>query len=150
SNLEDVVRPYLGGEEVLSHPAHATDRYAICFAELTEAEARRSWPELMEIVERRVRPIRMSLGNSAVDRAHKEHWWLFANDRPELRRAIGGLRRIAVIPRVSTHLCVAFISSRSLPSDQLVVFGFDTWHAFSLLQSRGHEGWARFFSSTMG
>ena len=149
-DIEQVVRPYLGGDEVLSHPSHAAHRYAICFADQTESDARRSWPELMDIVERRVRPFRMSLGKSPVDRAHKERWWLFANDRPELRRITGGLSRIAVIPRVSTHLCVAFISVNSLPSDQLVVFGFDTWHAFSILQSRGHEVWARFFSSTMG
>jgi hypothetical protein len=150
TDIEQVVRPYLGGEEVLSHPAHSAHRYAICFADQTENEARRSWPELLDIVESRVKPFRMALGNSPVDRAHKERWWLFANDRPELRRVSAGLTRIAVIPRVSTHLCVAFIPVDCVPSDQLVVFGFDTWQVFSLLQSRGHEVWARFFSSTMG
>lgn len=149
-DLSEVVRPYLGGEEVLYSPAHRPHRYAINLAGMTETEARRRWPELMSLLERKVRPSRARLGNSAIDRVHRERWWLFANDRPELRRACQGLTRLIAVPRVSSHLCAVFLPSTYILSDQLVVFAFDAYEVFSILQSRPHEAWARCFSSTMG
>ena len=49
--------PYIGGEEVNDSPTHAHHRYVINFGEMTEAEARR-WPDLMGIVEEKVKPER--------------------------------------------------------------------------------------------
>ena len=148
--VSEIVRPYLGGEEVLHSPTHTPHRYVINFADLAEEQARSRWPELMAIVENKVKPARHRLGNSPVDRAHKEKWWLFANDRPELRRASRLLARVIAVPRVSSHLCAVFLPSDYVLSDQLVVFAFEEIQMFSLLQSRTHEVWARCFSSTMG
>ena len=50
--------PYIGGEEVNDSPTHAHHRYVINFGEMSEEEARR-WPDLMRIVEERVKPNRM-------------------------------------------------------------------------------------------
>jgi hypothetical protein len=150
TNIDKVVRPYLGGEEVLDHPEHSPHRYAICLSGMTESEARRMWPDLMQILEKKVKPARACLGNSAVDKVHKERWWLFANDRPELRAASQSLSRIIAIPRVSSHLCVAFLPTRYILSDQLVALAFSQVAMFAIVQSRVHEAWARFFSSTMG
>lgn len=141
--------PYLGGEEVNSSPTHAPHRYAINFEDATEQEARR-WPDLMEIVEAKVAPDRRKLGESAVDRAHKQSWWRFANDRPELRARTRGLARVLAIPRVSAHLSAVFLPASVIPSDQLVVVPDESHAIFAILQSRAHEVWARFFASTMG
>ena len=54
-----LIFPYIGGEEVNESPTHAHHRYVINFGEMTEDESRR-WPDLMEIVEERVKPERMS------------------------------------------------------------------------------------------
>jgi hypothetical protein len=48
--------PYIGGEEVNTSPTHAHHRYVINFGEMSEEEARTGWPELMRIVEEKVRP----------------------------------------------------------------------------------------------
>jgi hypothetical protein len=48
--------PYIGGEEVNTSPTHSHHRYVINFGDLSEDEAREGWPELMEIVERKVKP----------------------------------------------------------------------------------------------
>ena len=58
SNAERIF-PYIGGEEVNDSPTHAHHRYVINFGEMTEEEARR-WPDLMRIVEERVKPARDS------------------------------------------------------------------------------------------
>ena len=49
--------PYIGGEEVNDSPTHAHHRYVINFGEMTEEEARQ-WPDLMRIVEEKVKPER--------------------------------------------------------------------------------------------
>ena len=54
----EVIFPYIGGEEVNSSPTHAHHRYVINFGERSEEECRRDWPELMGIVERKVKPER--------------------------------------------------------------------------------------------
>src|SRR5207302_963145 len=53
-----VIRPYIGGEEVNREPEHRFHRFVIDFGEMTEDEARK-WPELMAIVEARVKPDRL-------------------------------------------------------------------------------------------
>lgn len=143
------IMPYLGGDEVNSSPTHAHRRYAINFVGLSELEARR-WPDLMAIVEEKVKPGRLRLSNSPVDRAHKQQWWRYANDRPELYSMIESLQRVLAIPRVSTHLSVVHLSPSIVFSDQLVVIPLSDDAAFGILQSRLHEVWSRFFASTLG
>jgi hypothetical protein len=55
-----------------------------------------------------------------------------------------------VIPRVSRHLCLAWLPSGQVFSDQLVVLPKATHAEVAVLQSRVHELWARFFASTLG
>ena len=56
----EVVWPYIGGDEVNTSPTHVHRRYVINFGERGEDECRRRWPELMAIVEDRVKPERMT------------------------------------------------------------------------------------------
>ena len=100
----------------------------------------------MTIVEDRVKPER----SRQKDRGALEKWWQFIRPRPELRAAIAGLReRVLVIARVGQHVSFAFLPTRTVYSDQLIVFSLSTYAAFCGLQSRLHEIWARFFSSSM-
>ncbi len=50
--------PYIGGEEVNNDPHHAHRRYVINLSNLTEAQARSSYPDLLKVVEVFVRPER--------------------------------------------------------------------------------------------
>jgi hypothetical protein len=78
--------PYIGGEEVNDSPTHAHRRYVINFGKMAEAEAR-CWPDLMAIVEEKVRPARMGL-----KRAHQvQRWWQYSDPRPGLYAAVRGL-----------------------------------------------------------
>ena len=146
----EVIFPYLGGAEVLSSPTHAAHRYVVNFGPRELGEVRQRWPELLRLVETKVRPFREALGSTDADLAHRRRWWRFANDRPELCRAIGRRSRVAVIPRLSRHLCVTWLPSRMVFSDQLVVVPAATDADLAVLQSRVHELWARFFASTFG
>ncbi|HEV8363091.1 MAG TPA: DNA methyltransferase [Gemmatimonadaceae bacterium] len=136
--------PYIGGEEVNNSPTHAHHRYVINFDQMSEEEARR-WPDLIRIVEEKVRPDRLT--NS--DRGARKQWWQFLRPRPELQSAIRGFGRVLVIPRVSETAAFSFLPDRIVYSDQLVVFTYSSFSAFGVLQSRPHESWARLLSSSM-
>jgi len=154
SQMEELVRgnrhnasrilPYLGGEEINSHPSQLHRRYVISFdqLELSEAEA---WPDLLEIVRERVKPERASKKR----KAYRERWWLFAEPQTAMRKAIGQLSRCLVIARVSKHLCVCFQPTDRIFSEQVCVFPLDSYTALAILQSRVHEQWARLLSSSM-
>ena len=107
------------------------------------------WPQLLKVVEQRVRPIREMLRDTAIDRAHKQRWWRFANDRPELRSAIHDLKRVLAVSRVGQHLAFASLPNGMVYADSTIVFSLDSFSAFSALQSRPHEIWTRFFASSM-
>ncbi|MGD0680365.1 MAG: type IIL restriction-modification enzyme MmeI, partial [Polyangiaceae bacterium] len=142
------LRPYIGGEDINSHPAHAHCRYVIDFSGLEEREAR-SWPALMEVVERRVRPFRERLGDGREDTAHKKNWWRFGQERPGLYHSIAGLSCVTAVARVTTHLGFVRLPTHLVYSDQVVVINSDKFSTLATLQSRIHEGWARFFSSSL-
>ena len=145
----EVIFPYIGGEEVNTSPTHAHHRYAINFGERSEEECRRRWPDLMEIVEQRVKPERLKLGNNGDARRRKARWWLWGRYTPALFTASHKVKRLLAISRVSQHTAFAFLRTKMIYSDRLVVFPAETYDWFCVLQSRIHESWARFFGSSL-
>jgi hypothetical protein len=136
--------PYIGGEEVNDSPMHAHRRYVINFGEMSEAEARR-WPDLMEIVEAKVKPSRLAQNREVRAR----YWWRFAENTPALLHATRPLCKVIAISRVGQHAAFTFLPTAMVWSEQLVIVTIDSAAAFCSLQSRPHEIWARFFGSSM-
>ena len=168
--------PYIGGEEVNDSPTHAHHRYVINFADFplrredlgetwagAEDKQRETWlrtgivpldypgpvaadwPDLLEIVERKVKPGR-DTDNREI---RKRYWWRFGETTPALFAAIDGLKRVLVISRVGQHGAFTFKTSGSVFSESMVIFPLPMYSAFSFIQSRIHETWARFFASSM-
>jgi len=168
--------PYIGGDEVNSDPGHKHHRYVIDFANfpLRRAEMAMSWAsmnararddclraglvpadypdpvaadwsDLLDVVERRVKPARLK----QKDKNGQTIWWRFLRRRERLYSTIGSLERVLVTTRVSQFLTITQIDSGQVYSEQLVPLAFTSFAPFSVLQSRVHEAWARFFSSTL-
>ena len=133
----EVVRPFLGGDEVNSDSALGYERYVFDFAEMTLAEAER-WPDLLELVR-----TRSKLMPSNTRKKSTQPWWQFWRARPELRRALAPLDRCLVTSEQSTHLRFAFQQTDRVFSHKLYVFPMDAYSAFAVLQSRVHFFWAR-------
>jgi hypothetical protein len=77
---------YLNGEDLNSHPEQKPRRRIICFRD-RGLEHGGQYPDLLRIVEERVKPERDQLKNRD-DRRDREYWWLFARYRGDLRTAI--------------------------------------------------------------
>ncbi len=107
------------------------------------------WPELLRIVEERVRPERARLGDNGDARRRKKKWWLWGRYTPALFAAIAGLDRVLAISQVTHHAAFAFLPAKMVYAHRLNIFPLPTHAAFSALQSRPHELWARFFGATL-
>ncbi len=173
---QEVILPYIGGQEINTSPTHAHHRYVINFRDWplrredlgepwmgTDDDRRRAWlrtgivpldypgpvaadwPEVLAIVEERVRPER-EVKNDGLSR-HK--WWLFLRPRPELQAAITDLGRVLAISRIGNAFAFTFLPREMVYNEKTVVFPFSKTGAFATLQSRVHEVWTRFFSSTL-
>jgi len=102
---QEVIFPYIGGEEVNTRPTHAHHRFVINFFDRSEEECRQRWPDLMAIVEAKVRPEREVQNRKAL----RERWWQYAEKRPGLHAAIAGLERVLVHAYVSKYMLFAFV-----------------------------------------
>jgi hypothetical protein len=143
-----IIFPFIGGEEVNDSPTHAHDRYAINFGSMEESQAK-SYDDLWNVILQRVKPERDKLSESSIDATHKRLWWRYANDRPEMMRAIANLDRVLVTSLVTKHLGFAFLPSKYVYSHKLAVFPLDSYASFCAMQCSCHEIWSRFFSSTL-
>ena len=75
---------------------------------------------------------------------YKDRWWQYAAPRPEMRKALVGVERFIVTPRVSKHRIFTWVTSTStVCTEATVVFVRDDDYAFGILHSRIHEVWAR-------
>ncbi len=107
------------------------------------------WPELLAIVEARVKPARAHLTTNAIGRKRADFWWRYGSSAGELYAAINGMNRVLVISRVGQQAAFTFLPGRLVYAESMIVFPFGTVAAFCALQSRLHESWARFFGSSM-
>ncbi len=137
--------PYIGGEEVNDSPTHAHHRYAINFEQMSEEECRRTWPDLMAIVEAKVKPERMKQKREV----RAKYWWRYGEVAPALYRAIRGLERIIVTPRVSKNWSVTLLPTGCVHADSLVVVASDSVGLMAILQSRIHQLWAAMLGSSL-
>ena len=141
---QEVIFPYIGGDEVNSSPTHAHHRYVINFGEKPEQECRERWPRLMDIVEAKVRPGRQSQGSIV----NPNRWWRFARPASNLSMASNQCERVLVVCRHQPRWSATFMASTAVFAESLVVVTLDTYSAFCALQSRPHEIWVRFFGSS--
>jgi hypothetical protein len=144
------ILPYLGGSELNDDPTHAPHRHAIFLSDVREEAELSQWPELIAIVREKVKPERDALGENPVNRPLKRRWWAYQAHRPAFYAALAETQRVLAASEVSKHWAVTFLPTGMLYSHKLVLFRFGQPGFFALLQSRIHESWARFVSSSRG
>jgi len=142
----ELIFPFIGYSEVANDPRHSHHRFIINFGDMTEEEARH-WPDLMQIVEEKVKPIRAKDNRAS----YRNYWWQYAEKRSSLYQATAERTRVLVAGSQATaHFAFAFLPKRMVYSSNLTVISADSYSAFSSIQSRIHEVWSRFFMTTLG
>ncbi len=141
--------PYIGGEELNTSPTQTPHRYVIRFGRMTEEDCREAWPELLSIVEQKVKPFRDRAPRNQQADYLRQRWWHWHTERPSLYEAMAGMQRVLANSLVSKHLAFAWLPTAYVYSHKLGLITIDDDGVFAVLQSRVHEAFARFFSSTM-
>lgn len=102
------------------------------------------WPDLLAIVEERVKPVR------AQDKRenYRDRWWQFAERRPGLAKTLRHRELVIARSLTSTRYVFAMIPARMVHDQTLIVFCMSTFSEWALLSCRVHEVWAQFFGAT--
>jgi hypothetical protein len=132
--LLDVIRPYANGLDI-------TRRSRACWVvdfgvDMPQEEAA-GYGAPFESVVRTVKPMREK------GRPSRKEWWLHMRPCPSMREAVEHLGRYPATPTLTKHRLFVWMSGRTLPDHQLVVFGRSDDYFFGVLHSSVHELWAR-------
>ena len=174
---QEVIFPYIGGEEVNTSPTQTHHRYVVNFSDYplrrenlgerwleADKDQRREWLRKGIVPVDYPDPVAtdwpelIGIVEEKVkpdrlvqkDAGAKERWWQFIRPRPELHSAIAGLEQVLVINCGATpHLAFTSLSARMVFANTLAVVSGHAPSAFCALQSRLHEIWARFFGSSL-
>jgi len=149
----EVIFPYIGGEEVNDTPTHEHHRYTIDFRDRGEQECRAQWPELMELLEIKVKPIRQERKPNGEFKQRSplpEKWWIHAEKRPALYKEISTRRHVLANLFVTSQYTVARLDARQIFANTLNIFSIDSEPGIAVLQSKAHEFWFRSLCSTFG
>lgn len=111
-----------------------------------EGDVASDYPQLLEIIEREVKPERTNAKEPRV----KLHWWKFGRTGGGLREATTNISYTFVTTRITKHLSFTRFSITNVFADLCVVIANDSFSFFSILQSSLHDAWAWKYSSTLG
>lgn len=130
----DVVKPWANGMDIARRPS---DTWIIDFGtETTEGEA-----ALYEL------PFAYLSNSLQAARSGKREaiaskWWLHTRPRPEMRKALQGLDRYIITPRVAKHRFFVWLPVSVLPDSRLYAICREDDATFGVLSSRLHSVWA--------
>ena len=139
-----VIMPVLNGRELNSEPDQAPGRSIINFRDWSLEQAQ-EYPEPFAIVQEKVKPDRATQNR----KRNREIWWIYAEHRPGLVRAIRDLPRCFTAARTTKHLSFSAAPADIVFTDALYVFTTDRWDLFAVIQSTIHEVWARKYSGKL-
>ena len=132
---EDVVKPLVTAKDITDRPSN---RFVIDFGvDVTRGHAARH-----------VRPFellrdRIELETENTGKSPRAKWWHFASARPQMRAALGELKRYVATPLHSKHRIFAWVEAPAIANHSIGVFAREDDYFIGILQSRVHEVWSR-------
>jgi type II restriction/modification system DNA methylase subunit YeeA len=131
----DVVKPWVNGSDLTGQPR---GMWIIDFGSSMALEDAAKYSLPFEYVKTNVFPVRKDLRREN----HKKYWWIHAESRPGMRKALNGLQRYICTSRVSKHRIFVWVSLIALPDSRLLVIARDDDYFFGVVHSHIHELWS--------
>ncbi len=132
----DVVRPYYNGIDLTRRPR---DVWIVDFGVGMSQEAAALYEAPFEHVRDIVKPERAK-NNRAI---YRDRWWIHAESRPAMRKALAPLQRYIGTSMVAKHRLFSWVPSRVLPANLLIIFARQDDYFFGVLHSKAHRLWAQ-------
>nr|WP_253185905.1 DNA methyltransferase [Novosphingobium sp. NDB2Meth1] len=139
----EVIFDYRNGRDLASRPRGVMliDLYG-----LSEADVRMTYPAVYQHVLATVKPHR-DTNNRA---SYRENWWLFGEQRSELRKALRSVTRYIATIETAKHRVFQFLPKSIVPDNMLVCIALDDAYLLGVLSSRFHVPWAITSGGRMG
>lgn len=131
---QQVVFAYRNGRDLAARPRGA---FVIDLFGLSETQVREYHPAIYQHLLATVKPHR-DHNNRA---SYREHWWLFGEQRSELRKALNGLTRYIATIETAKHRIFQFLPMSIVPDNMLVCIASDDAFNLGVLSSRFHLIW---------
>ncbi|MGL4499081.1 MAG: Eco57I restriction-modification methylase domain-containing protein, partial [Planktothrix sp.] len=155
---QDVLFPYLNGQDLNSNADQSPSRWVINFqnwpldAEHDDPKKPKGppyavdYPDCLAIVEEKVKPEREA---NKYSKSARKKWWLYERNRQELYEAIAGCARVLVAVQTSKFLSISFQTTGIVFSHMTVVFNLDDYLSFSILNASWHTDWVVEYCSSL-
>jgi hypothetical protein len=130
----DVLRPYFNGADITRRPR---GHWTIDFHGMAQ-ETAAHYEVPFDYVLRTVKPERAKNNRQS----YRENWWIFAESREGMRKALASCSRFITTCRVAKHRLFSWERSPYLADSATFVFAIEDDSSFGILHSRTHEVWA--------
>lgn len=140
----DVIKPYLVGDDINNTSGSIPSRFCIDFGDL-DIEDAKTYAQVFNHVTKTVKPERDKLKGQI----HESRYWIHWDRREEFFELLKKKEFSFGRSRVSNLHLVEKIDNAWIPSDAVVIFSTDEYSVFGVLQSVFHQVWAERFSTTM-
>jgi hypothetical protein len=146
---KDVVSPFIGGKDLNNLIDIFPPRWIINFKERNLDEVM-EYRDLFAYIEKTVKPERMTRNKDMYPRLFNE-WWKFWHARQALYDGIEKKNIIKVLARsrVSNMHMIDILPADWTFSEGLIIYVFEDFEIFALLQSSLHQCWGDKYASTM-
>lgn len=142
---QQALYPYYVGADFTDLSSIPNTKYIINFKDHDEEHVKETWPELYEIVLRKVKKDRAKQKRGP----RRERWWQYAEKSLGLYRATSGLPTVLACNQTGKFTSFSFLPGNAVYDQTLLIFAFYDFWRFGVLQSTVHDEWARFFGSTL-
>ena len=131
----DVLRPWANGMDLTRRPQ---DKWIIDFGDAMSDSDAALYEAPFTYALKHVRPMRQR--NRL--RNMRDLWWRHWRPRPAMWKALDGLSRYILTPRVAKHRVFVWSHSRVCPDSAVIAIARADDTAFGILHSRFHELWS--------
>lgn len=129
-----VIRPYVGGSDLVQRPA---GNFVIDLFGIAEADARRTLPTVYSHLLATVKPERDANRRAAF----RNRWWVFGEPRRTFRPALAGLPRYIGTTETAKHRIFQFLPVETVPDHMVIAIALSDAFHLGVLSSRIHLEW---------
>jgi hypothetical protein len=141
----DVIFPCFNGDDLNNLPTLIPNRYIINFFDWTEEKAKK-YIRPYERIKQLVKPIR----DKTSRQANREKWWIYAENRPGMRKSINQVERFFATAQTTKYLNFREVPYSSAITQTAYVVAVDDYSIIAVLQSTIHFVWAEKYGNTLG
>lgn len=132
----DILRPWINGASLVSK---RIDKWIIDAGTSMELDEFCLYEEPHRYTVQHVKPDR-DRNKRAL---YRDKWWLHAETRPGMRKAIAGIDRCVAVVRHAKHHIFSWVPTLAICDDGIFVFASDSDSFLGIVHSCIHEVWAR-------